>query len=238
MALLELENVSKHYGRATHRRLALESVSLALAEGELVAVWGARRSGRSTLLRVAAGIDLPDTGTIRYWHPQAGDSHRALLGSRVAYCRTSFSAREGSTVGDHIMCGLEALGVPRTTGTACMHEALRATGVPGCATRRPEELNGEERARVHIARALATDPWLLVIDEPTLGVEISARDAILDLLRRVADEGRAVLMSTGDTTCLTGADRALTLQSGALRGELAPTVGNLVQLRPARQPAA
>jgi ABC-2 type transport system ATP-binding protein len=87
---------------------------------------------------------------------------------------------------------------------------------------------------VGIARSLVHQPELLVIDEPTLGVETSERDLILSLLRSLADEGVSVLMSVGETTCLAGADRALSLAGGELHGELQPTeLAPVIELRAA-----
>ena len=79
--------------------------------------------------------------------------------------------------------------------------------------------------RVALARALALEPSLLVIDEPTRGVDLLERDAILALLRSLADEGIAVLISTGEATALAGADRALSLADGELRGSLRARAG-------------
>ena len=75
-----------------------------------------------------------------------------------------------------------------------------------------------EKIRVALARALASHPRLLVVDEPTLGVDLVARDSILRLIRSIADEGIAVLTSTGEAPCLAGTDRALTISDGRLRG--------------------
>jgi ABC-type sugar transport system ATPase subunit len=103
---------------------------------------------------------------------------------------------------------------------------------------RPRDLDGEEVARVMIARALALRPRLLVVDEPTIGVDLGARDSVLQLIRSIADSGIAVLMSTGETPCMSGAERALTMSKGALRGELTPSLATVVPLTHGAQPAA
>ena len=77
-----------------------------------------------------------------------------------------------------------------------------------------------------------------MIDEPTIGVDFAARDSILLLLRSIADEGVGVLMSTGETPCLAGADRALAMSNGRLGGELEPDLAPIVPLRVAAHPAA
>ncbi|HUB36401.1 MAG TPA: hypothetical protein VL972_06210, partial [Solirubrobacteraceae bacterium] len=101
-----------------------------------------------------------------------------------------------------------------------------------CATLAPDELDGAELMRVAIARTLAVEPQMLVIDEPTLGIEVPERDGVLRLLRDVADGGVAVLMSTGGLAAgLAGADRALSLEDGELRGESAHELAPVVELR-------
>src|SRR5271167_4261076 len=100
MALLELEHVSKRFGRGSGERIALHDVTLELEHGELVGVWGRRRSGRSTLLRVVAGIELPDEGVVRI-------EGRALHSARaqVRFCRRTFRAAEGNTVLEQLTTG-------------------------------------------------------------------------------------------------------------------------------------
>jgi ABC-2 type transport system ATP-binding protein len=98
----------------------------------------------------------------------------------------------------------------------------------------PDRLDTAETVLVGIARSLVHRPRLLVIDEPTLGVDVLERDRILSLLRGLADDGISVLMSVGETTCLAGADRALSLANGELHGELQPPeLAPVVQLREA-----
>jgi ABC-type sugar transport system ATPase subunit len=96
---------------------------------------------------------------------------------------------------------------------------------------RPRDLDAAERVRVALARAIVRRPRLLVIDEPTIGVDLLARDGILSLLRSLADEGTAVLTSTADAAGLESADRALTLSDGELTGSAAPDRAAVIPLR-------
>jgi ABC-type multidrug transport system ATPase subunit len=238
MSLLELAGVSKSYGRGAHKPVALDNVSLQIEAGELVAVWGLRHSGRSTLLRVAAGVESPDSGSVRFCEQENVNSRNGALHDGVAYCRKTFSPGDGRVVFDHLLSAQEALGVPRRAAVSRAREALRRAEADRCATLRPEDLDSAEAVRVALARALALRPKLLVIDEPTVGVELVGRDSILRILRSVADNGVAVLMSTGDTPCLSVADRALTIGSGILRGQVTPRIAPVIALRSQAQPAA
>ncbi len=233
MTLLELEHVSKRSRRGV--RDALDDVSLTIDQGELVTVWGARRSGRSTLLRVAGGIEAPDSGVVRFARRDLAGLVEQELGDGIGYCRTAFRASAGQHVLDTLAATQLARGIPRAAARSRAWEVLERVGAKECAKRTAEELNGEEIVRVAIARALACEPRLLVIDEPTIGVELIARDGILALLRSIADDGVAILASTGEGTGFLGADRVLALHKGKLRGEITPELAPVTELERHRQ---
>jgi putative ABC transport system ATP-binding protein len=216
VSLLSLQGVSKRYRRGRREYVALIDVSLSIERGELVAVLGLRRSGRSTLLRIVAGLELPDDGVVRF-EGEDLSLVRDVLGRRIAYCHTSFSASEGYRVVEHLAAGPLARHATPLQARREAEAALARVGASDCARMEPYELDGAESVRVAIARALTAAPSLLVIDEPTSCIDVLQRDPILDLLRSIADEGVAVLMSTGDATCLAGVDRAFSLDEGELR---------------------
>ncbi len=230
MSLLELERVGKRYGQRRGERVALRDVSLRVDTGELVAVFGQRRSGRSTLLRVASGIEVPDEGVVRFAGRGLASSG-ANVGGGIGYCQRSFRPGEGRMVLDQILVRLLVRGVSPSTACSKAHAALARAGAKQCAGLEPKELDSAEAVRVAIARALAIDPQLLVIDEPTKGVDLLERDLILLLLRALANEGVAVLMSTGETRCLSGVDRALTIGDGELHGTPSSELAPVLQLR-------
>jgi ABC-type ATPase involved in cell division len=233
MSLLELNRVSKSYSSDPRHPAVLRDVSLQIDCGELVAVYGARRSGRSTLLRVAGGIESPDYGSVCFAGRDLRDPHHDALGGGIGYCRRSFRSSEGPYVIDHLAIGQVARGTSLKQARRLAHVALERVEVGSCAGRRPAELDATESVRVSIARAIVLQPRIMLIDEPTIGVDLLARDAILRLLVSIAAEGVAVLSTTGETSCLSGT-RALALSEGELRSwhprELAPVV-------PLRRPA-
>lgn len=231
MSLLSLEGVSKRFRRGTRERVALRGVSLAIERGELVVVLGTRKSGRSTLLRVAAGLERPDDGIVRLDGvplPQARD----VVGRQISYCHGSFSPMEGERVVDHVAAALLAQRAPLAQAKRGAERALERTDVSGCAGMHPDDLTAAERVRAAIARGLVVGPRVLVIDDPTAGVGLLHGDGILRLLRSVADEGVAVLASTDDATCVSGADRAFALDDGTLRGDVQAPRADVVPLRP------
>ncbi len=222
MARLELARVGKRYGRGQLERVALHNVSFELGAGELLAVWGRRNSGRSTLLRIAAGVEAPGEGVVSMDGRDLNARGAEDLREQIRYCRKSYRPTEGQLVIDRLITAQLTRGVRGQTARTRAHEALKRVDASHCATLKPNELDIVETVLVGIARSLVHQPKLLVIDEPTLGVDVFERDRILSLLRGLADDGIAVLMSVGETTCLAGADRALSLAGGELHGELQP----------------
>lgn len=231
MSLLELEGVAKHGGEESPSRTVLREASLRVDAGELVVVWGLRRSGRSTLLRVAAGIEPPDAGVVRFDGHDLADRGERLFGEGIGYVQRKLRFADGQHALDHAMVGLLSRWVSPATARARAHEALERVGAGGCANMTQRELSSAEAVRVALARTLSLKPRLVVIDEPVKGVELSERDPILALLRSLADEGIAVLASTGESTGLSQADRALVLGDGELRGAPARGLAPVLPLR-------
>ena len=236
MSLLVMDGVSRlrvRAGRGGRERDVLHKASFEVVAAEVVAVWGRRRSGRSTLLRVAAGIELPDEGTVRFGGVDLRARSMLGLPDGIGYCTTIYTRAIGDSVLDHVAAPLLGgkLAVAGAEDRALA--ALRRVGAADCASLDPLELDHAEATRVGIARALVTGPRLLLADEPTGGVSPARdRDAILALLRSLADrDGIAVLMTAGEATDLAGADRALTIDGGAVRGETAAARASVVPLR-------
>lgn len=232
MGLLELESVAKSYSKSSP---VLEDVSLVIEPGEMVMVLGERRSGRSTLLSLAAGIETPDSGAVRFSGRDLAQRSKPVLGNGIAYCRREFGSDARSNVLDHLVGSQMARGVERSTATALAWQALERVSVERCSRLCSRELKGEEIIRVALARALTSEPRLLIVDEPTIGLEGQERDGILKLLRSLADEGVAVLASAGDGTSLLGADRVVALRNGRLRGQATPALADVADLARHRQ---
>ncbi len=230
MTLLELRRAGKLRRRGSHEQVVLHDISLSVDAGELVVVWGAPRSGRSALLRIAAGVEPPDSGVVCFAGRDLASRGGTALGSTIGYCRAASCATPGTTVQEQLTIGLLAHGVAAGRAAARAREALARVEAVSVGVRAPYALNDAEAVRVSIARALVLEPRMIVIDEPIKGVAHGERDRVLLLLRSLADEGVAVLASTGDVAGLAGADRALTLADGELSGRLVPRLAPVVAL--------
>jgi ABC-type multidrug transport system ATPase subunit len=227
MSLLALEHATKRFTSGQRETHVLRDVSLELTAGDLVAVYGLRRSGRTTLLRVAAGIVPLDEGVVRFEGRDLGRSGRAL-GVAIGYCSPLFDPAHGGTIAEQVAVGLLARGIGRTRARIQAEEALERVGAGDSAHLDPRDLHLDELVRAGIARALVAAPRVLLLDEPTNGVDVHQRGGVLALLRGLADAGVAVLMTVGEP--IAGPDRVLTLDRGRLRADATPGPEGVVAL--------
>jgi ABC-type cobalamin/Fe3+-siderophores transport system ATPase subunit len=234
MALLVLDGVSKHGRGGARQRFVLRDVSFELDAAELVAVWGLPRSGRSTLLHVAGGVVPPSAGAVRFDGRNIAETPALGRPGGIALVNTCFRRVIGDSVLEHVAAPFMGRGLATLPAQSKAIQVLRRVDAVGCAELDADDLDHTEAIRVGIARALATDPRLLLLDEPTIGVPPARdRDDILTLLRSIAHRDRiAVLMTVGDAADLAGVDRALTIDNGTLRGPLRPEPAQVIELRP------
>lgn len=233
MSLLALDGVSKRYTDPRRTAVALNGISLAVEQGEVVAVWGGRGSGRTTLLRVAAGLEQPDSGTVRFSGTDLAGGAELATTAGLVYVQPRLLGPHQQQLLDRLTVALIARGQSKRAACEQAHAALERTGVGPCAGVRLGELDATESVRVGIAQALLFDPKLIVVDEPTATVPLIERDGILALLRSIADSGVAVLMSAGEAIGLSGVDRALTISGGRLHANVAAERAVVVSLRSA-----
>ncbi|MGN6188604.1 MAG: ATP-binding cassette domain-containing protein [Conexibacter sp.] len=235
MTTLLLDAVAKRFHHGATNRLALDGVSLEVDAGEVVGVWGRRRSGRTTLLRVAAGVEQPDSGAVRVdgvdlWH---GDrARRRAVRQRIAVWYPLFLRDHGRRL-------YRQVAIPSRRGRgstqrawADAHDALERVGIGDCARAPIGELDQRETARAALARALLMRPRLLVLDEPMAGLDALEGERLMELAIEIARADRiAVLVSASEVGQLAGVDRHLAIAGGTLRGATAPTPGEVIELR-------
>jgi ABC-type multidrug transport system ATPase subunit len=230
MSLLALERISKRHQTGRSERVVLDDVSMSLQAGELVAVFGERGSGRSTLLRIAAGIESPDSGVVRFAGGELGGRKGSALGDGIGYCSSAPADREAGVVLEEMILAPRIRGVGKSDAQRSARAALERVGAARCAGHSHNDLDGAETVRVSLAQALVLQPSLLVIDEPVTGVDPPEHEGILELLRSLADEGIAVLMSVGEWDELSDADRRLNIRDGRLGGSVDPELASVHQL--------
>jgi len=226
-AVLAFERVMRRHPAGRERIAVLRDASFELWPGELLAILGPRRSGKTTLLRIAAGLERPDAGVVRLdgrvLADLSGDQRTRRLRA-VGLAPKHWRVSRGKPVLDHVALPLLAESRPLMTAMAKAHEAIERVGAGHCANASVEELGPGEEARVALAQALVREPQLLLVDEPGALASPDERDELLALLRALAAERPqlALLVTARDATGVTGASRVLTLDAGELRGAPAP----------------
>jgi biotin transport system ATP-binding protein len=196
---------------------AVDGVSLTVADGEFLVLAGPNGSGKTTLVRGFNGLLSPDSGDISVnGRPVADD----LVAARTAVGMVFQDPRDGfvaATVGADVAFGPENLGLPREEIDRRVDDALDAVRMQGRETDRIDELSGGERERVAIAGALAMEPDHLVLDEPFTGLDLRARESVLDRLAALDADGVSVVVVTHDLRDLTPlADRTVVLADGSV----------------------
>ncbi len=220
MTLLSLDAVTKRYARGYREVEALADVTLDVEPGDFVAIWGGSRSGKTTLLRLAAGIERPDGGRVMFdGRDLAALSRRArarmLLNDIGCVWQTGRITR-GLSVLDHVaLPRFKHRTHAQARGEA--HDVLERVGVAQCAHVRWHELSDGERTRVALAHALIRRPRLLLADEPTANLNMIEREQVLSVLRSVAEEaGVAIVMTAPDAPNLLQSHRLMSLDGGRL----------------------
>lgn len=236
MPLFAMDNVSKRFpltGRSS--ALGLRDVSLEVEPGEVVAVFGERGSGRTTLLRVAAGVEAPDAGTVRFEGRDVAHDRDALLGRDIAFAHDRFNVAPSANVIEQVALAGHVRGQRLPVARYRAMEMLKRVGAYDAREHLPHQLEPGERIRVVLARALMSEPRLLLLDEPLAGVDLLERDSILMLVRSLANDGLAVLMTIAVSTEFAGATRALALSDGELHGVVKAPQATVIALRAARE---
>lgn len=218
-SLLETENLACHYPTPGGVVKALDGVSLAISEGEVVALVGASGSGKSTLLNLLGGLDRPTGGALFFRGKNvAGYDSRALAAYRrkeVGMVFQSFNLIPHRTALDNVTLPMLFDGVGKVERRERAQRLLQSVGLAGRATHRPAELSGGEQQRVAIARALANSPGLLLADEPTGNLDSSTAAEILDLLQSLnRQQGKTLLLVTHDEQVARRAGRSIRLRDG------------------------
>ena len=221
--LLEARRVVKAFGATP----ALRGVDLTVVPGEVVAILGPSGSGKSTLLHCLAGLTRPDAGEVQY------DAQRVDLMSereRTRLRRTEIGVvfQYGQLVPE--LTAAENVALPlmldrrgRGAALAAAQTWLTRLGVPDVADARPGQLSGGQAQRVAVARALVTEPRLLVADEPTGALDSLSAEQVMELITSVAREsGTTVVLVTHDLRVASYADREVVLRDGQLAGTTVP----------------
>ena len=219
--IIQLEDVSRIYDTGRVQVPALVDVNLEVAEGEFLAIIGPSGSGKSTMMNILGCLDRPTSG--RYvldGQPvdELDDDGLALVRSRsIGFVFQSYNLLPRTSALENVAAPLMYQGVGRKERLARAQAALERLGLGDRLRHEPSELSGGQQQRVGIARALVTEPALLLADEPTGNLDSHSGAEVLDLFKDLHALGRTIVLITHDIDVATAADRGVHLRDGQLQ---------------------
>jgi ABC-type lipoprotein export system ATPase subunit len=211
--------VVKVYGQGRAALRILDGLDLDLHAGELVAVTGRSGSGKSTMLNVIGALDRVDAGRVEVCGMRLDGASEGELAplrrDRIGFVFQAFHLLPELTGLENVLLPARLDGRPLSLARGL--DLVERLGLTAAAERLPAVLSGGEQQRLAIARALVNDPLLVLADEPTGNLDTESGETVLELLRAIADEGRAVLLVTHEREATRRADRVLRLEGGRLQ---------------------
>jgi putative ABC transport system ATP-binding protein len=220
-ALVRVRNLHKYYARGSERIDVLQGVNLDIPQGEFLALMGPSGSGKTTLLNLIGGLDQPSEGALEV----AGADITRLSGGSLSRWRAQhigfvfqlYNLLPVLTAERNVELPLLLTKLSKAERRKRVGIALKVVGLAERATHYPRQLSGGQEQRVGIARAIVTDPTLLLCDEPTGDLDRKSGDEILDLLQALnRDHGKTIVMVTHDPRAAERATRTLHLDKGVL----------------------
>jgi putative ABC transport system ATP-binding protein len=217
-AVIELREVVKTYAIGDIEVQALRSVSLTVDQGDFVAIMGASGSGKSTMMNIIGCLDVPTRG----WYWLDGVDVRGLDESQLSRVRSrkigfifqSFNLIARTTALANVELPLSYMGVKSRERRERAEAALESVGLADRAQHVPSELSGGQQQRVAVARALVTNPALILADEPTGNLDSVASADVMDIFSRVHRAGRTVVVITHEEDVAARAHRVIRLRDG------------------------
>jgi sulfate transport system ATP-binding protein len=216
--MIAVESVSKQFGDFT----ALDDISFEAPDGKLTALLGPSGSGKSTLLRVIAGLEVPDSGTIVV---SGNDATRLPPQKRgIGFVFQHYAAFKHMTLRDNVAFGLKIRKKPKAEINAKVDELLHLVGLDGFHDRYPAQLSGGQRQRMALARALAVEPSVLLLDEPFGALDANVRADLRAWLRRLHEQVQVttVLVTHDQEEAMELADLIVLLKDGKIAQSGAP----------------
>ncbi len=220
-SLVRIADVHKYFTRGSERIDVLQGVNLEIPQGDFLALMGPSGSGKTTLLNLMGGLDRPSSGTIEV----GGASVSGLSGGELSRWRARhigfvfqlYNLLPVLTAERNVELPLLLTKLSKAERRKRVGIALKVVGLTERAKHYPRQLSGGQEQRVGIARAIVTDPTLLLADEPTGDLDRKSGDEILDLLHALnRDHGKTIVMVTHDPRAAERAKRTLHLEKGQL----------------------
>ena len=219
-SIIELEAARKTYASGAIAVEALRGIDVQIREGEYVAVVGRSGSGKSTLMHILGCLDVLTSGSYRLGGKDVSELGEAALAEvrnrQIGFVFQQFNLLARMSAWRNVELPLVYAAAPRSDRRERAHRALAQVGLADRSDHRPGELSGGQQQRVAVARALVTEPAMILADEPTGNLDSTASAEVLRLIREVHASGRTIVLITHEHDVADQADRVLTLRDGQL----------------------
>ncbi len=222
-ALVEIQDICKVYNPGENEVRALDHISLTIEEGEFVAIIGQSGSGKSTLMNMIGCLDTPTSGKY-FLHGKdvshmTDDQQSDVRNREIGFIFQGFNLIQSLTALENVELPLMYRGVSKKIRRELSVQALEHVGLGKRMTHKPTELSGGQQQRVAIARAIAQAPPVLLADEPTGNLDSGSSKEIINIIKRLHEEGRTVILITHDPGIAKQAKRIITISDGRIAND-------------------
>lgn len=220
MAILEVNNVKKIYTTrfGSNKVQALSDVSFSVEEGEYVAIMGESGSGKTTLLNIIAALDKPTDGEVYLNGRRFSDIKEAEIAKfrreHLGFVFQEFNLLDNFSIKDNILLPLVLAGKQYHEMDKRLTPVARKLGISELLSKYPYEVSGGQKQRAAVARAIITDPQLILADEPTGALDSKASDELLSLFSSINNDGQTIIMVTHSVKAASNAGRVLFIKDG------------------------
>jgi len=221
--MIKMHDLTKAYRTSDVETTALSHINIEVEAGEFIAIMGPSGCGKSTLLNILGMLDTPDSGVYSF----AGEDVAGYAESRLANIRKenigfifqSFNLVDELTVAENVMLPLLYQKVAPSERNERVHAVLERVGIAHRADHRPQQLSGGQQQRVAVARAVVTNPKLILADEPTGNLDSVNGEEVLELLNQLNGDGTTIIMVTHDQGHAEHASRVINMLDGRVLSE-------------------
>jgi putative ABC transport system ATP-binding protein len=221
--MIKMHDLTKSYRTSDVETTALSHINLEVETGEFIAIMGPSGCGKSTLLNVLGMLDSPDSGGYLFaGEDVAGYSENRLANIRkdnIGFIFQSFNLVDELSVAENVMLPLLYQKVPAKERSQRVQAVLERVGIAHRADHRPQQLSGGQQQRVAVARAVVTNPKLILADEPTGNLDSTNGEEVLELLNQLNGDGTTIIMVTHDQSHADHASRVVNMLDGRVLSE-------------------
>ena len=222
--MIDIEGLNKSYPIGNSSLHVLKGIDLKINEGELVAIMGSSGSGKSTLLNIIGMLDNYDSGSYKLDNVPIKDLDETKAAKYrnkfLGFVFQSFNLINYKTALENIALPLYYQGISRSERQKVAIEYLKKVGLADWAEHLPSELSGGQKQRIAIARALASQPKVLLADEPTGALDSTTSEEVMDLIKQINNEGKTILVVTHEQDIANMCKRIITLKDGIIMTDM------------------